>query len=348
MSTPRVVHYLNQFFAGVGAEAHADVPPARKKGAAGPAIALQQVLGERAQVVATIYCGDNYAVEQEGAIDEILALIASEQPDLVVAGPAFAAGRYGLACGEVCARVQAQLGVPVVSGMHPENPGADQYRTKIYIAHTRDNAAGMADAIKTMARLALKLYANEELGAPEEEGCLPTGQRVHFFAEQNAADRAVDMLLRKARGEAFTTEWAVPKYHRVEPAAPIPNLAGVKIAMISSGGMVPRGNPDRLEAAYATKWLKYSIADADSLRPDDWQSIHGGFDTTIVNQDPNRMVPLDALRALEREGVFGQLHDELYTTTGNTSAIPTMRRFGQEMARELKAADVEGVILTAA
>ena len=84
----------------------------------------------------------------------------------------------------------------------------------------------------------------------------------------------------------------------------------------------------RLEAAYATKWLKYPIADAGHAdAPDQWQSVHGGFDTTIINQDPNRMVPLDALRALEQEGAFGQLHDQLYTTVGNTSAIPTMRRF---------------------
>ena len=31
---------------------------------------------------------------------------------------------------------------------------------------------------------------------------------------------------------------------------------------------------------------------------------------------------------------------------GNTSVIPTIRRFAQEMGRELKAAGVEGVILT--
>ncbi len=111
---------------------------------------------------------------------------------------------------------------------------------------------------------------------------------------------------------------------------------------------MPRGNPDRLEAAYATKWLQYPVAGLIDLPPDSWESIHGGYDTTNVNADPDRMAPLDALRELEREGLFRALHDQLYTTVGNTSAIPTMRRFAREMVPELKAAGVDGVVLTAA
>ena len=348
MSTPRVVHYLNQFFAGIGAEADADTPPGSKAGAVGPGLALQQALGEHAQVVATVYCGDNDAVEREGAVDEILALIAREQPDIVIAGPAFAAGRYGLTCGEVCARAQAELGVTAVSGMHPNNPGADLYRTQVYLARTRDSALGMREAVQAMARLALKLHAREQLGSPQTDGYLPTGQRTPYFVERTAAQRAVDMLLRKAHGEAFTTEWPVPEYHRVDPAPPIRDLSRAKVAIVSSGGVVPRGNPDRLEAAYATKWLKYPIADLETLTPQQWQSVHGGFDTTNINQDPNRMVPLDALRALEKEGAFGKLHDEMYTTTGNTAPIPTMRRFAQEILRDLQAAEISGVVLTSA
>jgi glycine reductase len=140
----------------------------------------------------------------------------------------------------------------------------------------------------------------------------------------------------------------VPSYSQVEPAPPVQDLTHAKIALVTTGGVVPRGNPDRLEAAYASKWLKYPIGELNDLKPSDWQSIHGGFDTTNVNEDPNRMAPLDALRELEREGAFQYLADELYTTTGNTAAIPTARRFAQEMLKELRANDVQGVILTSA
>jgi glycine reductase complex component B subunit gamma len=348
MSTIRVVHYLNQFFAGLGAEAQAGTEPGKKAGAVGPGIALQRVLGEGAQVTATVYCGDNYANEQADAIDAILKLVSEERPDILIAGPAFASGRYGLACGALCVRAQDALGIVAVTGMHPDNPGADLYRTKVHMARTRESTAGMGEALKSMARLALKLYGGEPLGTPQEEGYIPTGRRVHFVAEQTAAQRAVDMLVKKVSGQAYATEWPVPSYSQVEPAPPLKDLAHAKLALVTTGGVVPRGNPDRLESAYASKWLKYPIGDLDNLEPGDWQSIHGGFDTTNVNEAPDRMAPLDALRELEHEGAFQDLADELYTTTGNTAAIPTVRRFAQEMLRELRANEVQGVILTSA
>jgi glycine reductase complex component B subunit gamma len=348
MSSIRVVHYLNQFFAGLGAEAQAGTGPGKKVGAVGPGIALQQVLGEGAQVTATVYCGDNYANEQADAIDAILKLVSEERPDILIAGPAFASGRYGLVCGALCVRAQDALGIVAVTGMHPDNPGADLYRTKVHMARTRESTAGMGEALKAMARLALKLYGGEPLGTPQEEGYIPTGRRAHFVAEQTAAQRAVDMLVKKVSGQAYTTEWAVPSYSQVEPAPPLKDLAHAKLALVTTGGVVPRGNPDRLESAYASKWLKYPIGDLADLEPSDWQSIHGGFDTTNVNEDPDRMAPLDALRELEHEGAFQDLADELYTTTGNTAAIPTVRRFAQEMLKELRANEVQGVILTSA
>lgn len=351
MSTIRVVQYLNQFFAGLGAEEQAGTGPGKKAGPVGPGIALQQALGERAQVVATVYCGDNYANERADAIDEILALICEERPDILIAGPAFAAGRYGLACAALCARAQdaqGALGIVAVTGMHPDNPGSDLYRTKVLIARTRASAAGVAEAVKTMARLALKLYDRESLRPPQEEGYIPTGRRVHFVAEQSAARRAVAMLIKKVSGQPYATEWPVPSYSQVKPAPPLQDLTHAKIALVTTGGVVPRGNPDRLESAYASKWLKYPIGELNDLKPSDWQSIHGGFDTTNVNQAPDRMAPLDALRVLQQEGAFHDLADELYTTTGNTAAIPTVRRFAQEMLKELRANDVQGVILTSA
>src|SRR5215468_7006022 len=99
MTTLRVVHYLNQFFAGIGAEDKADTPPGRREGAIGPGRLLQQALGDRAQIVATVYCGDNYAGEKPDAVDAIVDLMAADRPEIVITGPAFSAGRYGWACG---------------------------------------------------------------------------------------------------------------------------------------------------------------------------------------------------------------------------------------------------------
>ena len=54
----RVVHYINQFFAGIGGEDKADAPPERRAGAVGARCALQAAFGQDAEIVATILCGD--------------------------------------------------------------------------------------------------------------------------------------------------------------------------------------------------------------------------------------------------------------------------------------------------
>jgi glycine reductase len=82
------------------------------------------------------------------------------------------------------------------------------------------------------------------------------------------------------------------------------------------------------------------------MSPEAYVSVHAGFDTTFANQDPNRLVPLDAVRELESEGKVGRLHDTFYTTTGVDTPVATAVKFGQEIAAELKSADVSAVILT--
>lgn len=53
-----------------------------------------------------------------------------------------------MACGTVAAAVKEQLGIPVVTGMYKENPGADMYKNKVYICETKNSAAGMRGAVK--------------------------------------------------------------------------------------------------------------------------------------------------------------------------------------------------------
>ena len=52
--------------------------------------------------------------------------------------------------------------------MYKENPGADMYKTKVYIVETRNSAAGMRSAVATMAPLAIKLAKGEKLGSSKE------------------------------------------------------------------------------------------------------------------------------------------------------------------------------------
>ena len=148
MSQPiKVVHFLNQFFAGVGGEEQANLPVEVRDGAVGPGRALQAQLGNSGQVVATIVSGDNYFTEESAASARaVLDALSKFQPDVVVAGPAFNAGRYGLACGEVCVLANAE-GIPAVTGMYPENPGVLEYDTRAYIVPTDESPVRMQEIV---------------------------------------------------------------------------------------------------------------------------------------------------------------------------------------------------------
>ena len=66
MSRPlRIVHYVNQFFAGIGGEDQAHLGVSIREGPVGPGRALQQTLGDAAEVVATLVCGDNFMSERQ-------------------------------------------------------------------------------------------------------------------------------------------------------------------------------------------------------------------------------------------------------------------------------------------
>ena len=162
----RVVHYLNQFFGQIGGEDKAGMHPMDKAGHVGPGMAFAAALKDQAEIVGTVICGDTYFGENmETATKEVLDLIVQYEPDLVIAGPAFNAGRYGSACGAVCAAVAEKLQIPVVTGMYPENPGVDMFRKRIHIVETSDSAAGMRQAVPKMAELALKLAQGEPTDA---------------------------------------------------------------------------------------------------------------------------------------------------------------------------------------
>jgi glycine reductase len=343
----RVVHYVNQFFGGIGGEDKAHLPPRVTEGAVGPGRAIQAALGKEGQVVATVMCGDNYFAENiAGASEQVIKMIGPYQPNIVIAGPAFNAGRYGIACGAICKTVQDQLKIPAVTGMYRENPGLDLYRQDVYIIETTDSARTMSEAVAKMVHLARKLAVREKVGRPSDEGYFPRGLLVNEISEKIGAERVVDMLLSKVWGKPFETEVARPAYDRVKPAPAIKEMRQAKIALVTDGGLVPKGNPDKIEIRTATRYGRYGIGNVETLNPADYEVSHEGYDSVLVRQDPNRLVPVDVMRELEKEGAIGQLHDKFYSTTGVANIVGVMKNLGEKIAQELKAAGVSGVILT--
>jgi betaine reductase len=338
----KAVHYVNQFFAGLGGEDKAETPPTRLDGAVGPGRGLAAELGD-VEIVATLACGDDYFAEhEEEAVATLLGYLEQDRPDVLVAGPAFGSGRYGYACGTLAAAA-AERGIPSVAAMHPENPGVDA-AGKAYVVPTAVNVAGMRDALPRLARMVSALGAGRGLGTSDEEGYLPRGFRRNYFAEKTGAERAIDLLLAKLSGETRTEVGG--GLDRVEPPAAVPDLSEALVALVTEAGCVPQGNPDRLPSVRAQGWFRYDLNGEETLASARYESVHGGFDVTLANEDPNRLVPLDTARELVREGRIGRLHEAFYTTTGNGTPVVTATRFGREIAGELREAGVGAVLLS--
>jgi glycine reductase len=344
----KVLHYLNQFFAGLGGEEHANVALATRAGPVGPGVLLARLLQEQRHDVefSTVWCGDTYAAEH---LDEIVSmvteLVQSERPDVVVLGPAFNAGRYGLVCGELATQIPLRTGVPALTGLHEESAAVGMFRSTALIVRTARSAVGMADAMKTMSALVPRLVAGEHLDDPEAEGLYGSDRRRNRLESRTAADRAVDVLLQLLRGVDVGTELALPDIESVPVPPPVADLSATTIALVTEGGLVPKGNPDRLTTGASERWGAYRL-DELATAPSTFESIHGGYDTRFVNERPFRLVPIDVVSELVDQGRIGALHPKYYVTSGTATKVENCRRMGSEIAEVLRNEGIQAVILT--
>lgn len=344
----KVIHYINQFFAGIGGEEKADYKPEIREGLVGPAMALNDAID--AEVTHTVICGDNYiGSNTEEAVEKILSFLEDKEFDIFIAGPAFQAGRYGVACGTICKAVKEKFNVPVLTSMHIENPGVEMFKKDIYIFKGGKSAAKLRKDIKIMANFANKILKDEKTNSAEEEGFFERGIRSQVWLEsgKTAAKRGVEMLIKKLNDEPYQTELPIPEKDLVPIADPIKDLSKANIALVSTGGIVPVDNPDKIQSASATRWGRYDISDIDRLEPGIFKTIHAGYDPTAGDEDPNRVVPVDAMKEYLKEGKIGKLHKYFYSTVGTGTTQAEAARMSKEIVEKLKEDNVDGVILTA-
>ncbi len=358
MKKLRAVHYLNQFYGQIGGEDKAHTGFSVKEGLVGPGILLQKALGDQAEIVGTVICGDNYFAEKpKEAGEELLRLVAPFKPDIFFAGPAFAAGRYGIACGHACKVVGEAFGIPVFTGMHEESPGVDVYRSNAYIVKTHNSVAKIAEDMEHMVRIAKHVLENTHgrrfvsgfgIGTPEKEGYFPQMMIRNVYTEKKGATRAVDMVLAKIAGKPFKTELEYPQYEPVEPPKPIADMRSARIAVVSDGGLADPKNKGGLKGRSCGTWTSFDLNEfmAPGKTRDDYVVYHEGYFHEHVLQDRNRIIPYDVLKEFEQENLIGKLNDDYFVTGGNSTVMKWCGKMGEEIAVELKKQGVDGVILT--
>ena len=206
----------------------------------------------------------------------------------------------------------------------------------------------MEDALSKIAKFAIKMTRGETIGPASAEGYISRGLRFNRPQDKIGTERAIDMLLDKIAHRPFTSEIPVLDFQQVTAAPAITDMKKATLALVTTMGVVPPGNPDGFKIYRNTQWRKYLIEKLDSMQDAKWEAVHGGYTTTWVTENANYAVPLDGCRALEREGAFASLAPNFYITTGNMGFVTSMQAIGREIASELKAEGVDGVLLTSA
>lgn len=346
----KVISYINQFFGQLGGEEAAGAAPELREGCVGPAAAIQAQL-KGSEITHTVICGDNYMNENvEEALERIGSFLEPLEFDLFIAGPAFFAGRYGTNCGRICSYVHKRFGVPAITCMYRENPGVEMFHKDIYILEGGNSAAQMRKDVSKLARLANKILANEPILWAEAEGYFPRGVRAEVILdrEDTADKRAFDMLMKKLRGEPFETESPIKIPEQVPIAPPVPDPSQATYLFVSTGGIVPVGNPDRITTGTADHYGKYDIGGHEILKPEEWESVHGGYDHAYAAENPMTHIPLDAFRRLEREGKIGKLHPYIYSTVGNLNSETNSVNMARSILNDIKDQNISAIILGSA
>lgn len=343
----KAIVYLNQFFGQIGGEDKADFKPEIKEGVIGPSIQLGKLL-EDTIITHTIICGDNFiGSHTDEAIETIIKFLKDKDFDIFIAGPAFQAGRYGVACGHICKAVKDKLNKPVVTSMHEENPGVDMFKKDMYILKGGNSAGKMRHDLADMAKIANKILNNESILDAQTEGYFGRGSRHQVWLEDEkmASDRAVEMIIKKLNNERYKTELPIPKIDRVPIAPAIKDLSKATIALVNTGGIVPVDNPDRIQSASATRWGRYDISNTNDLKSGVYKTIHAGFDPAVADDDPDVITPIDALKVYEKEEVIGKLHKYFYSTVGTGTTQAEAAKMANEIIPYLQEAKVDAIIM---
>ena len=99
-----------------------------------------------------------------------------------------------------------------MTGMYPENPAADLFRKDTYIVKTEILSSTLRKAAPVMCSIGLRLLKGEHIAGAQEEGYIIRDIILNEEQPLNAAERSIEMLMKKMRGEAFKSELLPPAF----------------------------------------------------------------------------------------------------------------------------------------
>ncbi|SHJ78346.1 glycine/betaine/sarcosine/D-proline family reductase selenoprotein B [Hespellia stercorisuis] len=179
---------------------------------------------------------------------------------------------------------------------------------------------------------------------------LKQGNKVIPFINYQAPapQRCLDMLLAKYYNKPYQSEVMMYACDTVSIPKLKCKLSTANLLLVTDGGLVPFHNPDRIPSTCANRFGVYSIKGKNSLGPRKYEISHQGYDNSFVEQNPNRLLPVDALRELEMNRVIGKLHDTFISTTGVMMPASQSKLMGKKIAEYVAKCNVDAVLLVSA
>ena len=223
----KVLHYLNQFFAGIGGEEKAGQEALFLPHAVGVGSVIENALKAHGVEYATVVCGDNYFHEAEAEALRAIRLIDQTSFARTFSLPARRLTPAGtvspaLSCAVSCATTGAFRRSPA---MDENNPGTQEIGRHVFVVQTGASTASMAETLKRYSLLIEKLLAQDAAAVENfrAEYCL-AASRAASRSKPNKPDyvRAADLLLAKLNGQTYASE--IPQIETEAHA--IPNLTG--------------------------------------------------------------------------------------------------------------------------
>ncbi len=136
-------------------------------------------------------------------------------------------------------------------------------------------------------------------------------------------------------------------------------LSQSRVTLISAGGLYVEGDdplgpdgPTQEEAVpRISEFLRGDPALATipkTTAPGRLRVRHPGYDIRGTLRDHNVVFPIDRLKELEREGIFGELADEAYSFIGATSQLRLLKEHAPQWAMRLQEKEIDAALLVAA
>lgn len=165
----KVLMIFDQTQAGLGGKESTDLPLGGKMMAIGSCNMFErQVKDAGGKIVGTLYCGNKTFMDNPDLVSKKFAAMAKKiKPDVVICGPCFNYGEYGIMAAHTAQVINEHTDIPSFAIMSQECEKAiNDYKNKVHILKMpKKGGTGLNQALSNMVTFAKMLVEKQDVSA---------------------------------------------------------------------------------------------------------------------------------------------------------------------------------------